>query len=91
MEGRRFGFASGILSSINAALPAVKTFQQITPSHLRHIPPAAKDISNRSAVFYVHPTGSPHSQMQDFKGGREGSFIGKTEPPSHHNIRKLFP
>ena len=27
-------------------------------------PPAAKGIPNRSAVFCVHPTGSPYSQIQ---------------------------
>ena len=35
----------------------------------------AEVLSKRcSAVFYVHPTGSPHSQMQDFERGVNGDL-----------------
>ena len=39
-------------------------------------PPATKGAWN-SAVFWVHPIGSHHSQMQDFNEGRKGRFIDK--------------
>ena len=36
---------------------------------------SAEVLSKRcSVVFYVHPTGSPHSQMQDFKRGMNGDL-----------------
>ena len=46
-------------------------------------PPAAKGSSNRSTVFYVHPTGSPHSQMQNFERGVKGDLYRRTSPSSH--------
>ena len=43
-------------------------FQASFRSRLNHPHLRAEVLSKRcSAVFYVHPTGSPHSQMQDFE------------------------
>ena len=40
-------YTSGIHCSINAALPAFKNFQRITPSHRIHAPFSTKDTRNR--------------------------------------------
>ena len=50
-------------------------FQASFRSRLNHPHLRAEVLSKRcSVVFYVHPTGSPHSQMQDFKRGMNGDL-----------------
>ena len=43
-----------------------KSFQQITPSHRRHIP-VRRERCIKGAVFCAHPIGRSLSQMQDFE------------------------
>ncbi|HJB88892.1 MAG TPA: hypothetical protein IAA14_05770, partial [Candidatus Blautia excrementigallinarum] len=49
--------------------------------------PAAKGTPNRSAVFCVHPAGSPYSPNAGFQNGMRGGFISKTES---FRIREIF-
>ena len=50
-------------------------FQASFRSRLNHPHLRAEALSKRcSAVFYVHSTGSPHSQMQDFERGVNGDL-----------------
>ena len=77
----QLSFASDNPSSNPNACPLISTFSKphsevaSNHPHLR-----AEVLSKRcSAVFYVHPTGSPHSQMQDFERGVNRIFIGETE------------
>ena len=75
---RTIRLRSGIRFAINATSHSFKSFRQITPSHCRHIPDAAKSTSNRSAVFCAHPARSPHSQMQDFESGVKGDLCRRS-------------
>ena len=50
-------------------------FQASFRSRLNHPHLRAEALSKRcSAVFYVHPAGSPHKQMRDFESGIKGDL-----------------
>ena len=90
---RTIRLRSGIRFAINATSHSFKSFRQITPSHRRHIPDAAKGTSNRSAVFCTHPARSPHSQMQDFESRVKGDLCRRSStfvPPSESCICRGF-
>ena len=72
----QLSFASDNPSSNPNACPLISIFFQASfRSRLNHPHLRAEVLSKRcSVVFYVHPTGSPHSQMQDFKRGMNGDL-----------------
>ena len=66
---RTIRLRSGVRFEINATPHSFSLSSRLLQVTVAISPPAAKDTSNRSAVICVHLTGSPHSQMQDFKRG----------------------
>ena len=75
---RTIRLRSGIRFEINAVSHSFKSFQQIVPSHRRHIP-ARHERLLKEGGFLSSSDRHHNSQMQDFKGEREGSYIDKTE------------
>ena len=63
-------------------------FQASFRSRLNHPHLRAEVLSKRcSAIFYVHPAGSPYSPNAGFQNGMRGGFISKTES---FRIRGIF-
>ena len=79
---RTIRLRSGIRFEINAVLHSFKSFQQIAPSHRRHIPARREKLLKRPAVFYVHPSAVSRRKFRILKVKLNGSFNGKTRPPS---------
>ena len=79
---RTIRFRSGIRFEINAVSHSFKSFQQIAPSHRRHIPARREKLLKRPAVFYVHPSAVSRRKFRILKVKLNGSFNGKTRPPS---------
>ena len=75
---RTIRLRSGIRFEINAVSHSFKSFQQIVPSHRRHIP-ARHERLLKEGGFLSSSDRHHNSQMQDFKGEREGSYIDKIE------------
>ena len=76
MNSGRFGSASGIHCSINAVLPAFKTFQQITPkSPNPHTRPLRKVFEKTLRCFRTLYQSEDPRQMQDFKNETRGALL----------------
>ena len=81
MNSGRFGSASGIHCSINAVLPAFKTFQQITPkSPNPHTRPLRKVFEKTLRCFRTLYQSEAPRQMQDFKNETRGALLRQKAP-----------
>lgn len=81
MNSGRFGFASGIHCSINAVLPAFKTFQQITPkSPNPHTRPLRKVFEKTFRCFRTLYQSESPRQMQDFENETRGALLRQKAP-----------
>ena len=93
MNSGRFGFASGIHCSINAVLPAFKTFQQITPKSPKpHIRPLRKVFEKTLRCFQRLYQAEGPRQMQDFENETRGALLRQKatlpQPTEFYNNRE---